>query len=313
MNYRTILIIILIGGLVASGAPRLAFAQEEGSLSQSQANDAYQARDWEKSASAYGAIAKGDSANGSAWYRLAVSLRHLGRYAEVEPALIKAEAAGISKSYVEYERAKASAQAEDQEAAMSALEAAVASGFGNHDALENDTEFDAIRSYQRYGNVVARAKRNSQPCEETPEHRQFDFWVGEWDVYDQNNNKAGLNRIEKVETGCLLLEQWTSVTGGSGTSMNFYDPDKKRWEQIWVGGGGGSLIRIEGGLLKDKSMRLEGTIHYISTQTTYPFRGTWSLLPDKRVRQFFEQSTDGGKTWAPWFEGFYVRQESRAQ
>jgi len=312
MNYRRIIALAIISGVAAFGGLPPAMGEEE-PPTQAGANDAYQARDWEKSASAYGAIVEADPANASAWYRLAVSLRQLGRYLEVEPALVKAEEAGIPQSYVEYERAKATIQLGDQEAAMSALEAAVAAGFGNHQALESDTEFKAIRSYQRFGEVLALAKRNSQPCEETPEHRQFDFWVGEWDVYDQNNNKAGENRIRKVETGCLLLEQWTGATGGTGTSMNFYDPDQERWEQIWVGGGGGSLIRIAGGISKDGSMRLEGTILYISTLTTHPFRGTWTALPDMRVRQFFEQSTDGGETWTPWFEGFYVRQESRAQ
>jgi len=56
-------------------------------------------------------------------------------------------------------------------------------------------------------------------------------------------------------------------------------------------------------------MRLVGTIHYISTGQTAPFRGLWSPLPDGRVRQFFEQSSDGGETWATWFEGFYSRTE----
>ena len=35
-------------------------------------------------------------------------------------------------------------------------------------------------------------------------------------------------------------------------------------------------------------------------------RGTWTLLEDGRVRQFFETSEDQ-ETWTPWFEGFYSR------
>ncbi len=54
-------------------------------------------------------------------------------------------------------------------------------------------------------------------------------------------------------------------------------------------------------------MLLVGKIHYLTNSTTQDFRGLWTLLPDGRVRQFFEQSDDGGETWAPWFEGFYTR------
>jgi len=30
-------------------------------------------------------------------------------------------------------------------------------------------------------------------------------------------------------------------------------------------------------------------------------------MEDGRVRQFFEQSNDAGKTWSNWFERFYTR------
>ena len=61
--------------------------------------------------------------------------------------------------------------------------------------------------------------------------------------------------------------------------------------------------------MTDDGMLLVGTLHSVGTGTTLPFRGLWTLLDDGRVRQFFEQSTDGGETWTPWFEGFYTRKE----
>jgi hypothetical protein len=57
-------------------------------------------------------------------------------------------------------------------------------------------------------------------------------------------------------------------------------------------------------------MLLEGQIHYTSNGITAPFRGLWTAQPDGRVRQFFEQSNDGGETWEPWFEGYYSRAET---
>jgi hypothetical protein len=75
--------------------------------------------------------------------------------------------------------------------------------------------------------------------------------------------------------------------------------------QVWTDAGGGQ-INIRGGIT-DAGMLLTGQIHYASNGTTAPFRGLWTLQPDGRVRQFFEQSNDNGKTWEPWFEGFYTR------
>ena len=37
-----------------------------------------------------------------------------------------------------------------------------------------------------------------QPCS-TAEHRQFDFWVGDWVVHNPQGQQVGTNRIEKIE------------------------------------------------------------------------------------------------------------------
>jgi hypothetical protein len=74
----------------------------------------------------------------------------------------------------------------------------------------------------------------------------FDFWVGEWDVTVPDGRRAGTNHIEKMERGCLLVERWTGAVGGTGMSMNYYDPAKARWLQLWVSSNG-VVIEIEGG------------------------------------------------------------------
>ena len=111
---------------------------------------------------------------------------------------------------------------------------------------------------------------------------------------------AGRNQIVSLHGGCLLMENWTSVNGATGSSMNFYDPNLQQWRQIWVSGG--TVIDIAGGL-EDTSMRLTGTITYLAEGTSLPFRGIWTPLVDGRVRQFFEEQREG--RWQVWFEGFY--------
>jgi len=143
------------------------------------------------------------------------------------------------------------------------------------------------------------------PCETDARHSQFDFWVGQWDVFIADGRQVGTNTISKTESDCLLVEKWTSVRNNTGTSINYFDPLAEKWVQVWVSADR-TIIDIRGGL-QDGSMLLEGTIIDTDNPAGAAFRGTWTLLDDGRVRQFFELSTDEGETWAAWFEGFYVR------
>ena len=153
---------------------------------------------------------------------------------------------------------------------------------------------------------VAAQQQGPPPCQDEV-HRAFDFWVGEWDVYNRREQLAGTNVIQKMLGGCSLLEEWTGASGSAGKSINYYDPSDGLWHQLWVDGTGG-LIEISGAF-EDGSMVLVGT-HTLASGEKRPFRGRWTPLEDGRVRQYFEESTDGGETFQPWFEGFYVRRSA---
>jgi hypothetical protein len=161
---------------------------------------------------------------------------------------------------------------------------------------------------QATGDSAASDASSLSPCESEARFREFDFWVGDWDVRDGSGTVVGENSIGRWEKGCVLVEQWRGVQGSTGMSINYLDRITGEWVQIWHAAGG-YQIDIRGGLTED-GMLLRGTIHYIGTGQTAPFRGLWTPLPDGRVRQFFEQSNDDGATWEPWFEGFYSRQSA---
>jgi hypothetical protein len=141
------------------------------------------------------------------------------------------------------------------------------------------------------------------PCDE-PHHAAFDFWVGAWEVFTPDGNKAGDNVITKEERGCLLVERWTAVQGGTGQSYNFHDNATGQWRQVWVSPG--VTIDYAGGLDAEGRMVLEGTIGY-RDGTTAPFRGTWTPLDNGDVRQHFEQYDAEAEAWTDWFEGIYRR------
>ena len=77
---------------------------------------------------------------------------------------------------------------------------------------------------------------------ESSEHRQFDFWVGHWEVFGPAGKKVGENTVEVIADGCALLEQWTGNGGVTGKSLNIYDVVDRRWHQTWVDNSGTLLI-----------------------------------------------------------------------
>ena len=138
-----------------------------------------------------------------------------------------------------------------------------------------------------------------------PEHRQFDFWIGMWDVFNPEGRQVGVNTISLELNGCALHEAWQSVRGPHrGNSYNIYDRASGGWHQTWVDNSG-LLLRLDGGLVGE-SMVLEGRSQE-SGGTDRRDRITWTPREDGSVRQVWEQSTDGGQTWTVAFDGRYVK------
>jgi hypothetical protein len=149
----------------------------------------------------------------------------------------------------------------------------------------------------------ATAQTAPPPCS-APEHRQFDFWIGTWDVYAPDGKLAGHNRIERIEGGCGLQENWTGAAGGTGRSLNAFSTTDRFWHQFWVGSGGGVLDLA--GTFSESTMTLRGTSRP-SSGGTVENRVSFTKNADGTVRQLWDVSRDGGKTWTVTFDGKYVR------
>jgi hypothetical protein len=144
------------------------------------------------------------------------------------------------------------------------------------------------------------------PACQAAEQRQFDFWIGRWEVFTPDGKKAGDNRIEPIDGGCALIERWQGVGGFSGTSLNSWDARAGQWRQHWIDNQGG-LLRLAGGL-EGQRMVLAST----EPDPTRPGRSlrqriSWTPLADGAVRQLWERSDDDGARWTTVFDGRYVR------
>ena len=159
------------------------------------------------------------------------------------------------------------------------------------------------------GPAVASAQSSGAP--QTPpcsaaEHRQFDFWIGDWNVTTPDGTAAGRNSISRILNGCVLLEEWTGAGGGSGKSFNLYNARKQQWHQTWVDGNGG-ILEIDGALNGNGEMVLSGEQPLRQGDGVARNRITWTPRSPDEVRQHWEVSTDGGATWRTVFDGTYRR------
>ncbi len=147
------------------------------------------------------------------------------------------------------------------------------------------------------------AQQIPNPCTSEEAH-QFDFWLGEWDVYHTvADTIIGHNVITPVANGCALLENWTGATGFTGTSINKYNFSTKMWEQMWVDVSG-STLHIKG-VYKDGKMVLENEQPAGKGKGTVKNKITYYNNPNGTVRQHWEFSNDQGKTWQNAFDGLY--------
>jgi len=129
------------------------------------------------------------------------------------------------------------------------------------------------------------------------EHRQFDFWLGAWQV------NAARSHISAQLDSCVVHERFAGPAGFGGQSLNTYDAETDTWYQYWAGDFGFPLV-LEGGRQGDQ-MIMSGDLDlggYIWTD-----RITWTPFVDGSVRQVWDRSTDHGATFPTTvFDGHYM-------
>ncbi|MEN3330774.1 MAG: hypothetical protein V7641_139 [Blastocatellia bacterium] len=269
----------------------------------------YSAQKWAEAAVAYGQITKSEPQNARAWYRLGFALHSLNKF---DQAVIAFEhAVEINHNPIAmYNLACGYARLGNKDRAFEWLTKSLNAGFPNPSQINSDTDLAALRDDARFKEVAALAVRLARPCEALPEHKQFDFWVGVWNVEDTQGNAVAKNIVERLEDGCLLLENWTGLQGGTGKSINFYDATAHKWRQTWVSSTGN--VNEYQGEFKDGAIRFEGTLSGRGGNTNALLRLTFFKLGPDKVRQFSESSADGGKTWNVNYDFIYVRQKEKA-
>jgi len=157
--------------------------------------------------------------------------------------------------------------------------------------------------------IAAHAQAMAPGCK-LPEHRQFDFWVGRWDVYPTGKDKlVAHSLIENLYGGCVIRESWMPLSGTEGGSLNTYDPEDRRWHQVWMDAANGR-VSFDGGFA-DGTMILTGSWRGAQQPGQEGLvRMTYSRLDGGAVRQYGEISTNKGANWKPFFDFTYKPSEA---
>lgn len=144
---------------------------------------------------------------------------------------------------------------------------------------------------------------------DSSEYRQFDFWLGDWEVKTKDGKLAGYNKITKHLGECTLFEDYDTPSGFTGTSFNIYDKTTEQWHQTWVDNTG-LLLQLQGGLvtLDDgvEAMVMWGKGRSQQGQLI-THRITWTPREDKTVTQHWQMSPDQGMNWQTLFFGIYSK------
>ncbi|MES2104304.1 MAG: hypothetical protein V4634_09810 [Pseudomonadota bacterium] len=146
-----------------------------------------------------------------------------------------------------------------------------------------------------------------KPCN-SQEYRQFDFWLGQWDVFLPDGKTAGASVIQSFADGCALLENWSGTGGFTGKSINIYDITDKQWHQSWVDNSG-SRLNLDGKFADGKMVLWTDAPNPNKAGGILRQQITWTKNADGSVRQLWETSEDAGKTWVTAFDGKYVRRK----
>lgn len=138
----------------------------------------------------------------------------------------------------------------------------------------------------------------------TNEYRKFDFWSGNWHV-TSNGQAAGTNNIYFIQDSCILMENWVGAGGTTGSSFNFYDKTDKTWNQLWIDNQGNKL-KLKG-QLDGNSMVMMSDPSINGNNQIVIHKITWTPLDNGDVRQLWESTQNGGKSWSVLFDGNYSK------
>lgn len=148
----------------------------------------------------------------------------------------------------------------------------------------------------------ARAQEAGEPPCAAPEFRQFDFWVGAWELSwpasetSEGKPGRGTNRIEIAYDQCVIVEHFDGRPGMTlqGTSVSTFNREKHQWQQTWVDNSG-SYLDFTGEFKNGQMVLVREAVTREGKKVLQ--RMVWKNITADSLDWSWERSMDGGRTW----------------
>lgn len=304
---------IIKGGLLLSLSFCSLFAYAQVPSQLHTADSLFALKSWKAARQNYVSYLGDTSANALAWNRLGYCNHNLGLYDEALKDYQKAldnQPSPPVRSIASMRMARVYSLKNQPDQAVKWLQQVAATGYNIIPDVDTLADFKNVRQAENYGEIKKKVYEAVYPCAAEPHTHDFDFWIGEWDVY-QSGSKflVGHSSVQSMAGGCGILENWTSTQANTGKSFNFYDASVGKWEQDWLGSGGpADRQRFYNGEYKDGVMSFtQETVNAKGVKVKGNFK--FYNIDKDTVRQYLETSSDDGKTYQPVYDFTYVRKK----
>jgi FimV-like protein len=292
---------VFIGVALACGLASAPALGAQRTAAEQAADSLFALQQWSTAASAYKSLTAANAQSGANWVNLGESELQLHHHDAAIAAFAKAIELRYRPFRTKVDQARAYLAKGDDTHALDLVQEVIDGGAGGalRPYILGSSEFARMSGNPRFTAQVAQMKS----CTAAP-FRQFDFWIGDWEVHGAQGGVAGHNTVTLEQEGCLLVEHWTSSAGQqTGMSFNYYDIRDRKWHQLYIdnSGNAGAFPAMSGTFVDGKIVMLTDDVNNTLS------RWTWYLMEPGKVKQMAELSTDHGQTWSVTWNSVYVK------
>jgi tetratricopeptide (TPR) repeat protein len=273
----------------------------------------YTNKNWAGAKMKYDVYLKTDDSNSLVWNRLGFCNQNLGLFLEALADYNKSiihNPSPLVKTVATFRTAQVYSLMNQKENASSWLVRATSLGYNSLNDLDSLPAFENLRKGPDFQSLRKQIYESVYPCSRNPRNHDFDFWIGEWNVYRTGTETlSGYSHIQPMAGGCAILENYSAMQAYTGKSFNYYDTVSGKWKQDWIGSGGPSDRQHY-----DQGEFTRGNMHFTYEMTNAKgekIKGNFIFyfISSDSVRQYQDVIDSSGKTISVTYDLTYIRKK----